>query len=656
MEKPNFKKMCLMYIQQLTNFPYIEKDFDALTDYQFLCKVVAYLNKIITNENTQNDAITALYNAFTELKDYVDNYFDNLDVQDEINNKLDEMANDGTLETLLGSYISINNVNYLELKAVLNYRSTSSGNLGMQGGCYAGDGNIVQYITEGKRIQIISLSTGEVLREQSYDFTGHGNSLCLKDGYIYISGLLQSDTSENAIYKINYNDLSDYEKIDIYTTLDIPTSVNLFTITYDNINKKWYMLKALIFPQCTIYRFNEDFTSYDTFTFDNSSNYGGPIVNTCMFKGYYCIFYNDGKLTMLDKNFNIYKNINIEKVFGSRYASEFEWLSQYNDKELIFGIIGYDGKKYGGGNFLYATSNLYASNKTFNKGANPNNLTGKYPKIQEIYVDNTIENPSIQRDGSLQTPFISLYELSNALLTNDINICYLHGDFTNEGLYINNCRNVKIYNWVRENESSSLINVRQLEVENVEQCYLRYIYPINSIEIKESKTTMKFDGLIDNTKILNVSVKNTGHLIFDVNNNKLTVNDYDINEGIIESSKFLRINGFSKYLDSESEPTLYCSCRNLKNFFTRCRYDGSWPNPTTYSFSVPRANALPYVRLSVDGWIPLQYYDNMTKTITLSDGTTLSYTVSTNSSDNKMVDIVVTSQSQLIYDIICVFN
>lgn len=106
MEKPNFKKMCLMYIQQLTNFPYIEKDFDALTDYGLLCKIVEYLNKVITNNNIQNETVTNLYNAFVALKDYVDNYFDNLDVQDEINNKLDEMAQDGTLEDIVKDYLN----------------------------------------------------------------------------------------------------------------------------------------------------------------------------------------------------------------------------------------------------------------------------------------------------------------------------------------------------------------------------------------------------------------------------------------------------------------------------------------------------------------------------------------------------------------------
>lgn len=42
---------------------------------------------------------------FVELKDFVDTYFENLDVQDEINNKLDAMVEDGTLEEIIGHYI-----------------------------------------------------------------------------------------------------------------------------------------------------------------------------------------------------------------------------------------------------------------------------------------------------------------------------------------------------------------------------------------------------------------------------------------------------------------------------------------------------------------------------------------------------------------------
>ena len=107
LEKPNFKKLCFLNMQRLTNFPYIEADFDALTNYEMLCKVVEYLNNVIANQNTTNDTVEELYDAFTTLKDYVDDYFENLDVQDEINKKLDEMTENGELTNLIKNYTGI---------------------------------------------------------------------------------------------------------------------------------------------------------------------------------------------------------------------------------------------------------------------------------------------------------------------------------------------------------------------------------------------------------------------------------------------------------------------------------------------------------------------------------------------------------------------
>lgn len=89
-------KLCV-----LTNFPFIEADFDAVTNYQLLCKVVEKLNEIIANTDKQNSNIELLETNFTTLYNYVKNYFDNLDVQEEINDKLDKMAEDGSLSALI---------------------------------------------------------------------------------------------------------------------------------------------------------------------------------------------------------------------------------------------------------------------------------------------------------------------------------------------------------------------------------------------------------------------------------------------------------------------------------------------------------------------------------------------------------------------------
>ena len=90
----------------LQNFPFIEQDFDALTDYALLCKVVEYLNKVITAINENSAQVEALTVAFNNLKSYVDHYFDNLDVQEEINNKLDSMALDGTLSNIINNELN----------------------------------------------------------------------------------------------------------------------------------------------------------------------------------------------------------------------------------------------------------------------------------------------------------------------------------------------------------------------------------------------------------------------------------------------------------------------------------------------------------------------------------------------------------------------
>ena len=90
----------------IQNFPFIEEDFDALTDYGLLCKVVEYLNKVINQTNINSEQVSALSVLFNQLKDYVDHYFDNLDLQEEVNNKLDEMAESGELAEIISQYLN----------------------------------------------------------------------------------------------------------------------------------------------------------------------------------------------------------------------------------------------------------------------------------------------------------------------------------------------------------------------------------------------------------------------------------------------------------------------------------------------------------------------------------------------------------------------
>ena len=91
----------------LQNFPFLEDDFDALTDYELFCKMMEYVKQFAKNEE-----------EFKQQLAVYENYFENLDVQEEIDNKLDEMALDGTLEEIITSYI--------QLKGMLTFDTVSA--------------------------------------------------------------------------------------------------------------------------------------------------------------------------------------------------------------------------------------------------------------------------------------------------------------------------------------------------------------------------------------------------------------------------------------------------------------------------------------------------------------------------------------------------
>ena len=79
---------------------------DSMSYYELLNKVVTILNTAINDVDNAEKNIDALLNAYNELQGYVNEYFDNLDVQQEINNKLDSMAISGELSPLLGPYVT----------------------------------------------------------------------------------------------------------------------------------------------------------------------------------------------------------------------------------------------------------------------------------------------------------------------------------------------------------------------------------------------------------------------------------------------------------------------------------------------------------------------------------------------------------------------
>ena len=91
-----FKRFCMSIGAIPTSYK------DSLDYYETVLYLIKYLEEtVIPVVNNNGEAVSELQRLYIELKNYVDNYFTNLDVQEEINNKLDEMATNGELITLI---------------------------------------------------------------------------------------------------------------------------------------------------------------------------------------------------------------------------------------------------------------------------------------------------------------------------------------------------------------------------------------------------------------------------------------------------------------------------------------------------------------------------------------------------------------------------
>ena len=264
-----FKRLTPFKRCVLQNFPFIEADFDALTNYGLLCKIVEYLNQVIASQNEVQGFTEEIVTAFNNLYDYVKNYFDNLDVQEEINNKLDQMSEDGTLQSLIYNAINVPQGMTLDARRIgrkLFYSDDYAFN--MQGGCRIDD-NYVAYalwdsVTKypvSNRIVIMNIKTGEIIRYADYSF-GWCNSIAYYDGKLYIAERGKETDSEGTT-----------ENNGIIKVLNVETLAVVDTITMDfNVNAiasdgtSFFLLQE---GSNTVYKYDTTLTTLeDTITLD----------------------------------------------------------------------------------------------------------------------------------------------------------------------------------------------------------------------------------------------------------------------------------------------------------------------------------------------------------------------------------------------------
>lgn len=85
---------------------------NSLSYYELLCKVVEYLNTVMSDVDVTIENIEILNQAMKDLKDYVDNYFETTDFTDKIDEEIDKLVESGYFDEALQALIDAALIEY----------------------------------------------------------------------------------------------------------------------------------------------------------------------------------------------------------------------------------------------------------------------------------------------------------------------------------------------------------------------------------------------------------------------------------------------------------------------------------------------------------------------------------------------------------------
>lgn len=224
---------------------------NTMTYYEELCALIKYLEtQVVPALNHNAAAVTTISKALEQLKQYVDHYFDNLDIQEEVDKKLDQMAEDGTLENLIGSLLNsdfFNKSNTIGFHRIMRELIPTSNNPDysesdystMQGGCYTKDNEFVQCSirydgTNNVKVRVIDLTTGELLRSAVLQMQ-HANGVTYNPNInkLYVTSLVTGSTNTHYVYVVDYDSLNIERTLDLTSLLE--TTEGTHSISYDNV-------------------------------------------------------------------------------------------------------------------------------------------------------------------------------------------------------------------------------------------------------------------------------------------------------------------------------------------------------------------------------------------------------------------------------------
>ena len=393
---------------------------ESLTYLEQVSRLLYKINELIPVVNLNSENII-------KLKEYVDNYFKNLDVQDEINNKLDQMVEDGTLEKIINEGILKDLYNKLD-QAVKGLNKTGNFHLfGItsypsqeysitQGGCYIGD-NKIAYIQNKEDndgyIRIANFKTGLIEKSVLHNDMSHGQSMCKNNNYLIITG---------------YN-----EKKLIVVDIETLETVNNIELTFFPLGITYKDGKYYVSEKSTqnVHVLNEEFVEERVFEI-KYLNKNAKGIHDIDFNGESLMCLNNYQVFEIDIENGETKNyLLIDKnVDNNLTMSEIEFFTYFEKDKFLIGSIVYPSlinRGFGGLNTMFTYYNPEENYKLTNS-----TILGWENKQKDVYVDNT--NVNYYRDGSKNYPFINVYEAINSLNAGN----YKYGSITLEDTYSEN--------------------------------------------------------------------------------------------------------------------------------------------------------------------------------------------------------------------------
>lgn len=188
----NFREILIRIIGMTT--PYVYDNNISLLE--LVRRLYKFVNELAT-------CVQELDKEFTELKDYVNNYFDSLDISSEIKTVLNEMIEDGTLSNIINDEL-LGNINN-EITSINETLATVNSTL-------ESHATELTYLTYRDRFQVANCSANSNYAITNSNFTIQNDDVIFihfnealdgtKDATLTINGIAKSViTKEGSLYK-----------------------------------------------------------------------------------------------------------------------------------------------------------------------------------------------------------------------------------------------------------------------------------------------------------------------------------------------------------------------------------------------------------------------------------------------------------------------